>query len=138
MIKNIDNLKRFDFTENCRYCEFKKDLGVLEYCCSFVYDIIQEQRLNEVKKSILDYVFFDNQLENIKTENTFFNEDTEWSITINFKTNLIEDERVILSELRKQLQKSPYFSKIHLNRLQKNTNRLNGISNLDKYMDMVI
>lgn len=137
-IKNIDNLKRFDFTSNCRNCKFKKDLGFLEYCCSFVYDMIQEQRLSEVKKNILDYVFLDNQLDNVNPVNVFFNEDDEWSVTLHFKTNLIKEERIILSELSKVLNKSPYFDKVYLNNLQEDT-RLKTNSTLDEYIkDMVI
>ena len=135
MIKNIDNLKRFDFTSECKTCKFKKELGVLEYCCSFVYEIIQEQQLHELKKNILEYVFLDDLFEQIKTENILFSEDDEWSVNLKFKTNLFEEKDIISNELCKALMKSPYFNSIRLNDLKKTNHKYKkSLMTLDKYI----
>lgn len=112
MIKNINALKRFDFTPNCRTCEFRKDLGELEYCCSFVFEQMQQERLLELKKHIIEYVLFDDDLIKIEPSNVCFNEEDEWSVTLNFRTNLREDKTLIVNEIIKAISKSPYFRKI--------------------------
>lgn len=116
MIKHINNLKRFDFTPNCKTCPYCKNLGTLEYCCSFVIDIMQQDRFHELKKHIIEYVLFDEELVKVEPSNVFFDDDSEWGVTLTFKTNLREEKRLILQELRKALMKSPYFTNIHFSK----------------------
>lgn len=112
MIKNIKDLKRFDFTSDCKTCVYRKDLGVLEYCCGFVYDMLQEKRLMDLKKHILEYILVDDSLDNVNPVNVIFQDETKYGVTLTFKTNLIEEKQVILNEIHKALSKSPYFSSV--------------------------
>ena len=109
MIKHMDSLVRFDFTSDCKTCNYRKELGFMEYCCSFVYDILEKEKLLTMKREILDYVLFDD-LSKINPQNIFFSsEDDVWSATIYFKTNLIPNEQVIRSEINDTMNKSRYF-----------------------------
>ena len=49
-IVNINDLKRFDFTPECKTCKYRTELGLFEYCCSFVIDEIRKQRFDLMKK----------------------------------------------------------------------------------------
>ncbi len=110
MIKNINNLVRYDFTSECRTCKYRKSLGVLEYCCSFVYDLIHKQKRLGLQKHILEYVLMEDGMEKINHENLLFSDDKEWTVTLKFKTNL--HSHLILSEIEDLLVKSSYFKEV--------------------------
>ena len=117
MIKKIDDLIRFDFTSKCKTCKFKKELNDFEYCCSFVYEQLQKENLNTLKKSIksdvLNYIFFDDTLEKMDYNNIYFDNDSEYGVVITFKTNLKQDKKLILKELRDSVIKSKYFNNVN-------------------------
>lgn len=115
MIKHINSLRRFDFTDDCKTCRYCKKLDELEYCCSFVYDYFHEQRLLELKKHMLDYVLNDDELEKVEASNVFFSDTDKWCVSLSFKTNLRRERQLIAYEIRKALNKSPFFRDVQVN-----------------------
>lgn len=113
MINHINKLKRFDFTPECKTCQYRKELGLLEYCCGFVIDEIRRQRFEQMKEKVYNYIDFSEDLTLINPDNLLFTKDTEWSVTITFQTNLKEDKKLILSKIREALMDSTYFNHIN-------------------------
>lgn len=113
MQRNLNDLKRFDFTPECKTCQFKKDLGLLEYCCSFVMDMIRKERFDKMKDKVYDYMHNDDDLNVIDTGNVLFQNDTEFSVTLTFQTNLREDKKLILKQLREAVMDSMYFNHVN-------------------------
>ena len=113
MINHINKLKRFDFTPECKTCQYRKELGLLEYCCGFVIDEIRRQRFEQMKEKVYNYIDFSEDLTLINPDNLLFTKDTEWSVTITFQTNLKEDKKLILSKIREALMDSMYFNHIN-------------------------
>lgn len=113
MQKNVNDLKRFDFTNECKNCEFRKDLGLLEYCCGFVVDLIHNERLNKMKKAVYDYIDKGDDLSILDESNVLFQNDTEFSVTLTFQTNLNEDKKLILNQLRQAVMDSSYFNHVN-------------------------
>lgn len=107
MIKQYTELVRFDYTDECRSCKFRKDLGLLEYCCSFVYDLIYEKKLLQLKRNVVDYILDESLLEKMDYSKVLFNEDT-FTLTVKLKTNL--KDSYIKSELERILNESIYFT----------------------------
>ena len=106
MIKHYNELKRFQYTDECETCRYRKDLGLLEYCCSFVYDLIYEERLRQLKKEIINYIVDESLLEKVDSDKVLFNGDV-LNLNVKLKTNL-KDEYV-KSELERLLNESIYF-----------------------------
>lgn len=112
MINNIDNLRRFDFTPECKTCQYRKELGLLEYCCGFVIDEIRRQRFEQMKNMVYNYADFSENLNLMNPENILFTKDTEWNVTITFQTNLKEDKKLILHKLKEAVMDSMYFNHV--------------------------
>lgn len=113
MINNLNNLRRFDFTPECKTCKYRKELGLLEYCCGFVIDEIRRQRFEQMKDIVYNYADFSEDLSNIDMDNILFQKDTEWNVTVTFQTNLKEDKKLILSKLREAIMESMYFNHVN-------------------------
>ena len=112
MIKNITDLQKYDFTQECRNCKYRKDIGLMEYCCSFVIELLEQERLNNLKRNIVGYILEDN-LSKIDNTNILFDKDTDWTVSLIFKTNLREEKSLILRELRRALLDSPFFTGVN-------------------------
>lgn len=113
MINNLNDLRRFDFTPECKTCKYRKELGLLEYCCGFVIDEIRRQRFEQMKDIVYNYADFSEDLSNIDMDNVLFQKDTEWSVTVTFQTNLKENKKLILSKLREAIMESMYFNHVN-------------------------
>ncbi|WP_405285896.1 hypothetical protein [Methanobrevibacter sp.] len=116
MINHMNNLRRFDFTPECKTCQYRKELGLLEYCCGFVIEEIRRQRFEQMKNMVYNYANFSEELTLIDPTNILFENDTEWSVTLTFKTNLKEDKNLILSKIREALMENMYFNHIHFDK----------------------
>ena len=139
MLKNIDDLNRFDFTSECKTCQYRKELGVMEYCCQFVYDLLISDRMKTLREQVESYTDFDDELNKMDKDNVFFSDDVEYSVTVTFKTNLRKDKKLILSEIRKSLLDSQYFNSVNLvkdtlYRQEYNNDRELVNSTLDEYL----
>ena len=113
MINNLVDLRRFDFTPECKSCKYRKELGLLEYCCGFVIDEIRRQRFEQMKDMVYNYADFSEDLSLINPSNMLFQKDTEWSVTLTFQTNLKEDRKLILKQLRRAILESMYFNHVN-------------------------
>lgn len=113
MLKNINDLRRFDFTSECKTCPYSRELGVLEYCCSFVLELIQKQRFEKMKQEVYNYLNHDEDLSLIDPDNMFFENDTEFSVVLTFQTNLKHDNKTILRELRDAIMDNVYFNHVN-------------------------
>lgn len=113
MINNLADLRRFDFTHECKTCKYRKELGLLEYCCGFVIDEIRRQRFEQMKDIVYNYADFSEDLSLINPSNMLFQKDTEWSVTLTFQTNLKEDKKLILKQLRRAILESMYFNHVN-------------------------
>ena len=113
MINNLSDLRRFDFTPECKTCKYRKELGLLEYCCGFVIDEIRRQRFEQMKDMVYNYADFSEDLSLINPDNMLFQKDTEWSVTLTFQTNLKEDKKLILKQLRRAILESMYFNHVN-------------------------
>lgn len=113
MINNLNDLRRFDFTPECKTCKYRKELGLLEYCCGFVIDEIRRQRFEQMKDIVYNYADFSEDLNNIDMDNILFQKDTEWNVTVTFQTNLKENKKLILSKLREAIMESMYFNHVN-------------------------
>lgn len=138
MINYMSDLKRFDFTPECKTCQYRKELGMLEYCCGFVIDEIRRQRFEQMKDMVYNYVDFTEDLTLMNPDNILFTKDTEWSVTITFQTNLKEEKKLILRKLREAVMNSMYFNHVNfgkdtLIRNDFNQEPLQIQSVLDKY-----
>ncbi|WP_405316188.1 hypothetical protein [Methanobrevibacter sp.] len=111
--KHIDELVRFEFTDNCKDCKFRKELGFLEYSCGFVIDFIRRERFEQMKNNVYDYMKFSDDLSLIDPDNIFFNDDGEWGVMLTFKTNLKPDKKLILRQLRAAILDSIYFNNVN-------------------------
>ena len=112
VVKNINDLIRFDFTDECKNCIFRKQFSQFEYCCSFVFEQLEKNYSNLLKKQVLSYIFLDDNLHKINPSNIYFQDD-ELNVVMTFKTNLKEDKQLILQELKKAVSNSPYFTSVH-------------------------
>ena len=70
--KNMSELIRFDYTPECKTCQFRKELGLLEYCCGFVIDLIRKKRFEEMKEKVYDYIDFNEELGILDYSNLLF------------------------------------------------------------------
>ena len=113
MINNFNDLRRFDFTPECKTCQYRKELGLLEYCCGFVIDEIRRQRFEQMKDMVYNYADFTEDLSLINLDNLLFQKDTEYSVTLTFQTNLKEDKKLILRKLREAVLESMYFNHVN-------------------------
>lgn len=113
MQRNLNDLKRFDFTEECRTCQFRRDLGLLEYCCGFFMDMLHKERFSKMKDKVYDYIHNEENLNILDTSNVLFQNDTEFSVTLTFQTNLREDKKLILQQLRQAVMDSMYFNHVN-------------------------
>lgn len=114
MIKHINELRRFDFTGNCKQCQFVKKYNELEYCCSFVLNYFKGRSLQNVKEDVQAYVDGEDfDLSIINPDNICFTNDDEFGVRLLFQTNLNIEKWVILRELRKAILKSPYFANVN-------------------------
>lgn len=113
MINHLSDLRRFDFTTECKTCPYRRELGLLEYCCSFVIDEIRRQRFEQMKEMVHNYADFSEDLTLINPDNMLFQKDTEWSVTITFQTNLKEEKKLILQKLREAIINSMYFNHVN-------------------------
>lgn len=111
-IVNINDLKRFDFTPECKTCKYRTELGLFEYCCSFVIDEIRKQRFDLMKKEVFNYANFGEHLEHLDPSNILFQKDDEWTVQLTFQTNLMEDK--VLHELEKAIEKSMFFNHVNV------------------------
>ncbi len=112
-MKNLKDLRRFDFTPECKTCQYRKELGMLEYCCGFVIDEIRKQRFQQMKDTVYEYMDFSEDLTLVDPTNILFQADDEWSVTVTFKTNLKHDKKLILKQLRAALLDSLYFHNVN-------------------------
>lgn len=112
-MKHVNDLRRFDFTPECKTCQYRKELGLLEYCCGFVFDEIRRQRFQQLKDTVYEYMDFSDELTVIDPDNILFQSDDEWSVTLTFKTNLKHDKKLILKQIREALLESIYFNNIN-------------------------
>ena len=115
-MKNLKDLRRFDFTPECKTCQYRKELGMLEYCCGFVIDEIRKQRFQQMKDTVYEYMDFSEDLTLVDPTNILFQADDEWSVTVTFKTNLKHDKKLILKQLRAALLDSLYFHNVNFNK----------------------
>ena len=114
MIKNVNELRRFDFTSKCKTCPFVKKYNDYEYCCSFVLNYFKGQSLQNVKEEVTAYVNGEDfDLGIINPNNICFTNDDEFGVTVLFQTNLNIEKWIILNELRKAILKSPYFTNVN-------------------------
>lgn len=113
MINNLADLRRFDFTPECKTCQYRKELGLLEYCCGFVIDEIRRQRFEKMKTIVYNYADFSDDLSLVNPSNMLFQKDTEWSVTLTFQTNLKEEKKLILRKLREAVLESMYFNHVN-------------------------
>ena len=138
MINHMSDLRRFDFTPECKTCQYRKELGMLEYCCGFVIDEIRRQRFEQMKDMVYNYADFTEDLTLMNPDNILFTKDTEWSVTITFQTNLKEEKKLILRKLREAVMTSMYFNHVNFGKdtlIRKDFNQepLQIQSVLDKY-----
>ena len=115
-IVNINDLKRFDFTPECKTCKYRTELGLFEYCCSFVIDEIRKQRFDLMKKEVFNYANFGEHLEHLDPGNILFQKGDEWTVQLTFQTNLMEDKKVVLRELKKAIEKSMFFNHVNFDK----------------------
>ena len=113
MQRNFSELKRFDFTSECKTCQFRKELGLLEYCCGFFIDMVRKERFDKMKETVYDYIHNEEDLNIIDTNNALFQKDTEFSVVLSFQTNLREDRKLILKHLREAVMDSIYFNHVN-------------------------
>jgi len=140
MQRNLNELKRFDFTTECKSCPYSRDLGLLEYCCGFVIDLIRKERFEKMKDKVYDYVYNEEDLNILDSSNVLFQNDTEFSVTLTFQTNLREDKHLILKELRQAVMDSMYFNHVNFEKdtfTKKEYNKEPLIlqSTMDKYLE---
>ena len=118
MKTKLEDLKRYDFTSECKTCKYSRDLGLLEYCCGFVIDEIRRQKFEDMKKTVYEYMDFDDDLSLINPHNILFTEEDDWKVTLNFKTNLKHDRETIINELVKCLNNNLFFTNVKAESLE--------------------
>ena len=111
--KNMSELIRFDYTPECKTCQFRKELGLLEYCCGFVIDLIRKKRFEEMKEKVYDYIDFNEELGILDYSNLLFTNDDEYTVTVTFQNILREDKKLILRKVREALMDSFYFNHVN-------------------------
>lgn len=113
---NIEELRRFDFTPECKSCPYCKELGLLEYCCGFVIDEIRKKRFQQMKDKVYEYMDFSEDLTVLDPSNVLFQRDDTWSVKLNFKTNLKPNKDLVLKHLTNLISDSMYFKEVDFNR----------------------